>query len=304
MEEKKFFTSANDLFRKFDGLQARMQAMEKQRVKPHTVYDPTKYIRGNKLYIDPKNIANFNAKDIPNVKKDSNGNQVGFTYEDYLNRYKSKPKDLNENNNNQDSFPINQNNNYSYDQYKMQKNPDESFNQNQNNNNYNNNYQNNDFNNPNNNDHVLNSFMNPRNTNSSKMNTSTMNNNNNFNMNTNMGYSINNNNNPNQSFNEFSILSNQNNTNNGLNTSNMNVKSTYVVTQKDFTDQAQDTFNPYGDLTFNDFQPTFKPNPNYMSQMPTSNQKMGNSFVNHNSGFPNKSEVNRNQSNNNMEFPK
>lgn len=111
-EEKKFFSAVTDLFKKFDGLNAKMQSMDRQLKKTVNNYDPAKYVRGHKL-LNGVNFSNvsFEKGEI------KNNNNSKFTYNDYLNK-KNTGTTTNTNVNNTQQ----NDNKYSYDQYKNKNN--------------------------------------------------------------------------------------------------------------------------------------------------------------------------------------
>jgi hypothetical protein len=86
-EERKFFTTASDLFKKFDRLQSVIGNIERQYKKPVNTYDPVKYVRGGKL-LDGERIK-FDKPKIDPKLTNIDANKTNFTYEDYKNAIKN-----------------------------------------------------------------------------------------------------------------------------------------------------------------------------------------------------------------------
>jgi hypothetical protein len=308
LEEKKFFSTVNELFRRFDGLKNKVDAMDRSFRREPVTYNPSKYVRGHKILsnnpIDKNVNINYGKKftDVNSNITTTNTNNLNvnnnppektnmtFSYEDYIkNRIPSKstseksnkkPDDIGMSNN-IDTFTFNSN----FNNTQLNNKPNEL-----------------DFQNVNNTFSNLNVTKEPHNINSSKLS--------NFGMNNQTTTGGNN---------EFSLLSNLDNNTIGKDSI---MKKTTIVSAHDFVNdqQVQDSYNPYGQLKFNDFQPTtnfgnsminrsqvpnntntLQPSMGYSQMNP--NYPMNNSNLN----FPNLQDVNRNKSyvgNNDLKFPK
>ena len=107
-EEKKFFDSCSNFFRKFDNINMKLNALERGFQKTPIQYDPTKHIRATRL------LVGVNMNDLPKVtRKDK------YTYEDYKTRAKTNTIMSNDAFVNGTSNPVNNNNNnqFSYESY-------------------------------------------------------------------------------------------------------------------------------------------------------------------------------------------
>lgn len=83
MEEKRFFESVANLFKKFERISQSFQALDRGFQKTPNNYDPTRYVRANRL------LLGINANELPPVKS-----KEKYSFQDYLNsKGGNKPSD-------------------------------------------------------------------------------------------------------------------------------------------------------------------------------------------------------------------
>jgi hypothetical protein len=291
LEEKKFFLLGNELFKKFDNLPNRIQAMDRKCMPTISSYDPAKYVRGHKILSNNPNVNNQNIKLGGKIGKGQGGNeniQGGnnvqnpsgkFDYETYMKNKDNSSKTVNNN----DMSSVNSSKSmdpgkFSYDNYVQQQNKQQT-------------YTNNEF------SQIDNSFSSDF-TRKQNFPQGSSNRNEQF-----MNFQ------PSTDIKQTTILQNS------------------QVTEQ----IHENTFNPYASLTFNDFKPMHNPGTTNRSQIPTQNtqQAMGSSTYNNNDwnnqafsqmgqmgnnmnnnmnmgNFPNYQDLGKNQNvnNSNMKFPK
>lgn len=313
-------------------MQSRNQTAERSFKKAINTYDPSKYVRGNKL-VDPNNInytqSNINQihNQAPNNSKNNSNNQLkvdntAFTYDDYIKSKQSSSNTLNSKQsfnyvnpqmtsntfNNQQSFnpqnshvnPINPSDDgkFSYEQYKGKSS------QNIGTERKDTGFSNNFYPGQNNNNEVIyNAFIHQGNNPS----TSSLNNNEEFNpLNFNINHSAKS---STQSLNSNNTFGNYNPygqgqgqqtvTGYGYGTPTEDIKKTLIVSQSQTADQAQDTFNPYESISLDHTKPV-NPMSHTTNFAPYPNS--GFPSNNNSSMFPNLSDLNINK--NNSQFNK
>lgn len=117
-EEKRFFAAVNELFKKFDGLNAKILNMDRQFKKTVNNYDPAKFVRGHKL------LTGINFSGVTFQKGEIKNNNTKFTYNDYVNK-----KNTSTNNTKVDAIQQNltNQNKDSYEHYKSNTNLENNF---------------------------------------------------------------------------------------------------------------------------------------------------------------------------------